>query len=144
MDQPPKPDDRRDEREEEAEGERHATAVQKFVGFVMMVLGWLQLLLAVSSGSEATSVPFLIFFAGVVIFINGTIAASYKYFLMAAATLAGLALHYHISSIGSATRWEKEIVVYGTIIVVAYFILFAKKPVRRINPPPPPSSPPQA
>lgn len=139
MDQPPKPDDRRDEREEEADGERHVMAVQKFVGFVMMVLGWLQLLLAVSSGSEATSFPFLLFFAGIVIFINGAIAASYKYFLMAAATLAGLALHYHISSIGSATRWEKEIVVYGTILVVAYFILFAKKPVRRINPPSPPS-----
>ena len=138
MDQPPKPDDRGNEREEEAEGERHTTAVQKFVGFVMMVLGWLQLLLAVSSGSEATSVPFLIFFAGAVIFLNGAITASYKYFLMAAATLAGLALHFHISSIGSATRWEKELVVYGTIIVVAYFILFAKQPVHRINPPSPP------
>ena len=142
MDQQPKPDDRRDEQEEEAEGERHATTVQKFVGFVMVVLGWLQLLLAVSSGSEATSVPFLIFFAGAVVFLNGAIAASYKYFLMAAATLAGLALHFHISSIGSATRWEKELVVYGTIVVVAYFILFAKQPVRRINPPSPPSPPP--
>ena len=77
------------------------------------------------------------------IFLNGAIAASYKYFLMAAATLAGLALHFHISSIGSATRWEKELVVYGTIIVVAYFILFAKQPVRRINPPSPPSPPPK-
>src|SRR5712692_5919856 len=99
MGQAPKTEDRRDEEEEEAEGERHVTAMQRFVGFVMLVLGWLQLLLAVSSGSEATSVPFLIFFAGVVIFVNGAIAASYKYFLMAAATLAGLALHYHISSI---------------------------------------------
>ena len=144
MDQQPQPDDRRDEREEETDGERHVMAVQKLVGFVMLVLGWLQLLLAVSSGSEATSFPFLIFFAGVVIFVNGTIAASYKYFLMAAATLTGLALHYHISSIGSATRWEKAAVVYGTILVVAYFILFAKKPARRIHPPSPPSPrPPQ-
>src|SRR3989454_5513729 len=60
MEQKPKTDDRQDEHEEEAEGERHVTAMQKFVGFVMLVLGWLQLLLAVSSGSEATSVPFLI------------------------------------------------------------------------------------
>ena len=141
MERAPKPEDRRDEEEEEAEGESHFTAMQKFVGFVMLVLGWLQLLLAISSGSEATSVPFLVFFAGVVIFINGTVTAWYKYPLMLAATVAGLALHYHIQSLGSATRWEKATVVYGTILVVAYFILFAKKPVRRINPPSPPSPP---
>src|SRR3989442_9323481 len=96
MEQKPKTDDRQDEHEEEAEGERHVTAMQKFVGFVMLVLGWLQLLLAVSSGSEATSLPFLIFFAGVVIFINGTDTPWYKDPLMPAAHLAGLALHYHI------------------------------------------------
>src|SRR5205807_10555244 len=118
MEHAPKPEDRRDEEEEEAEGERHATAMQKFVGFVMLVLGWLQLLLAVSSGSEATSVPFLIYFAGVVIFVNGTVRAWYKYPLMLAATVAGLAVHYNIQSLGSATRWEKAVVVYGNIDVV--------------------------
>ena len=143
MDREPTPDDRRDEHEEENEGERHVVALQKFVGFVMMVLAWLQLLLAVSSGSEATSVPFLIYFAGVVIFVNGTVTSWYKYPLMLAATIAGLALHYHIQSLGSATWWEKAAVVYGTIVVVAYFILFAKKPVRRINPPPQPPTPPR-
>jgi hypothetical protein len=141
MGQTPKTEDRRDEEEEEAEGERHVTAMQRFVGFVMLVLGWLQLLLAVSSGSEATSVPFLIFFAGVVIFINGTVTAWYKYPLMLAATIAGLALHYHIQSLGAATRWEKAVVVYGTIVVVAYFMLFPKKPARRIHPPSPPQPP---
>src|SRR5207247_3734825 len=143
----PKTEDRRDEEEEEAEGERHVTAMQRFVGFVMLVLGWLQLLLAVSSGSEATSVPFLIFFAGVVIFINGTVTAWYKYPLMLAATIAGLALHYHIQSLGAATRWEKAVAVCGTIVVVAYFILTSKKPSRRIrpsSPPRPPVRPPQA
>ena len=63
--------------------------------------------------------------------------AWYKYLLMGVATVAGLALHYHISSIGSATRWEKGLVVYGTIAVAGYFMLFSKAPVRRINPPPP-------
>ncbi len=142
MEQKPKPEDRRDEQDEDAEGESHFTAMQKFVGFIMLVLAWLQLLMAVSSGSEATSVPFLIYCAGVVIFVNGTVTAWYKYPLMLAATTAGLALHYHIQSLGSATWWEKAAVVYGTIVVVAYFILFAKKPVRRINPPPPPPQPP--
>jgi hypothetical protein len=138
----PQTDDHRDEQDEEAEGERHVTAMQRFVGFVMLVLGWLQLLLALSSGSEATSVPFLIFFAGVVIFISGAVTSWYKYPVMLAATIAGLALHYHIQSLGAATRWEKAVIVYGTIIVVAYFILFAKKPVRRINLPPSPPQPP--
>lgn len=137
--QPKQPEEQRPEHEEEHEGERHMTALLKFVGFVMIVLGWLQLLLAVSSGSEATSFPFVIFFLGVVMFIFGTVTAWYKFPLMAVATFTGLALHYHISSIGSATRWEKALVVYGTIVVVVYFILFAKKPpVRRINLPPPP------
>ncbi|TLY21542.1 MAG: hypothetical protein E6K68_05820 [Nitrospirae bacterium] len=147
MERAPKPEDHQDEQEEEAEGERHVTAMQKFVGFVMLVLGWLQLLLALSSGSEATSIPFLIFFAGVVIFLSGAVTSWYKYPLMLAATIAGLALHYHIQSLGAATHWEKAVIVYGTIIVVAYFILFAKKPIRRINLPPsspqPPITPPQ-
>jgi len=146
MDQDPKPPDRRPasgggEHEEEGEGERHIVALQKFIGFVMLVIAWLQLLLALSSGSEATSVPFLIYFAGLVIFVNGTVTAWYKYPVMVVATMSGLALHYHISSIGSATRWEKELVVYGTIIYIVVYLLMAKKPARRIrtpNPPPPP------
>src|SRR2546430_17020139 len=112
MEQKPKTDDRQDEHEEEAEGERHVTAMQKFVGFVMLVLGWLQLLLAVSSGSEATSVPFLIYFACVVIFVSGTVTAWYKYPLMLAPTIAGLALHYTIPSPGSATRLGKACLGY--------------------------------
>src|SRR3989441_8640617 len=117
MEHAPKTEDRQDEEEEEAEGERHVMAMQKLVGFVMMVVGWLPLLFAVSTGSEATSVPFLLYFAGAVIFINATVTAWYKYPLMLAATIAGLALHYHIQSLGSATRWEKDVVVYGTILV---------------------------
>src|SRR5207247_3480145 len=110
------------------------------------VVGWLPLLFAVSTGSDATSVPFLFYFAGAVIFINSTVKAWYKYPLMLAATVAGLALHYHIQSLGSATRWEKDVVVYGTIVVVAYFILTSKRPARRIHPsspPQPPARPPQ-
>ena len=136
--QPRPPDDRQTEHEAEAEGERHVTALQKFVGFVMIALAWLQLLMAVSSGSDADHFPFVFFFVGVLIFMNGTIASTwYKYPFMGVATVTGLSLIYHIKSIGSAARWEKELVVYGTIIVTAYFILFAKKqPVRRINLPP--------
>jgi len=137
MEQPTKPPEHQDEQEEEAEGERHGVALQKFIGFVMMVLAWLQLLLAVSSGSDANSVPFLIYFAGVVIFVNGTVTAWYKYPIMAAATITGLAFHAHISSIGSATRWEKGVIVYGTILFVAYF-MFAGQKVRRIRTPDPP------
>ena len=142
MAQAPKPENRLDEEDEEAEGERHFMAIQKFVGFVMLVLAWLQLLLAVSSGSEADHLPFIFYFVGLVIFVNGTVTSWYKYPIMLAATITGLALIYHIKSIGSATRWEKAIVVYGTIVVVAYFILFSKKPVRRINLPPSPPEPP--
>lgn len=140
MDQAPNQDDRRPEQEEEAEGERHIVALQKFVGFVMMVLAWLQLLVAVSSGSEADHMPFIYYFLGLVIFLNGTVTAWYKYLLMGAASLTGLTLIYHIKSIGSALRWEKELVVYGTIIFVAVAMFTAKKPARRIRTPhdPPP------
>ena len=140
MDQAPNQDDRQPENEEEAEGERHVVALQKFVGFVMMVLAWLQLLVAVSSGSEADHMPFIYYFLGLVIFLNGTVTAWYKYLLMGAASLTGLALIYHIKSIGSALRWEKELVVYGTIVIVAVFMFTAKKPARRIRTPhdPPP------
>lgn len=137
MEQPPKPDEQRDDREEE-DSQRHVVALQKFVGFVMMVLAWLQLLLAVSSGSEANSVPFLVFFVGIVIFVNGAVNAWYKYIIMAVATIAGLALHAHISAMGTAARWEKGLIVYGTILVVGYFIFAAPKRVRRIRTPNPP------
>jgi len=136
MDQKPKPDDRRDEHEEEAEGERHVVALQKFVGFVMMVLAWLQLLVAVSSGSEADYWPFLIFFFGLIIFVNGTVTGWYKYPIMAAASITGLILIYHIRSIGSAARWEKGLVVYGTIIFIAIYMFTRQKPARRISTPP--------
>jgi hypothetical protein len=136
---PQQPDERQTEHDAEAEGERHMTALQKFVGFVMIVLAWLQLLMSVSSGSDADHFPFVFYFVGLLIFMSGTIAPSwYKYPLMGAATVTGLALIYHVKSLGSAARWEKNLVVYGTIAVVAYFVLFAKHPpTKRINLPPP-------
>src|SRR3989442_15899319 len=107
MEHAPKPEDRQDEEEEEAEGERHVMAMQKIVGFVMMVVGCLPLLFAVTTGSDATSVPFLFYFAGAVIFINSTVTAWYKYPLMFSATLAALALRYLIQSLCPSTPWEK-------------------------------------
>ena len=80
MTDPSKHDERRDEREEDGEGERHIVALQKFVGFVMMVLAWLQLLVAVSSGSEADHMPFVYYFIGLVIFVNGTVNAWEAFF----------------------------------------------------------------
>ncbi len=138
MTDPSKHDERRDEREEDGEGERHIVALQKFVGFVMMVLAWLQLLVAVSSGSEADHMPFVYYFIGLVIFVNGTVNAWYKYPIMAAASLSGLTLIYHIKSIGSAMRWEKGLVVYGTIIFIGIYMFTTPKPARRM----PPSDPP--
>jgi hypothetical protein len=136
MDQTPPPNDPRDQ--EEATGESHTEAMQKFMGFILMVLSWLQLLVAVSSGSDADYLPFLFYFFGLVIFVNGTMSSPYKYLIMGAASLTGLALIYHIRSIGAATRWEKGMLVYGTILVVGYFIFARQKPVRRIQTPNPP------
>ena len=136
MDQTPPPNDPRDQ--EEATGESHTEAMQKFMGFILMVLSWLQLLVAVSSGSDADYVPFLFYFFGLVIFVNGTMSSPYKYLIMGAASLTGLALIYHIRSIGAATRWEKGMIVYGTILIVGYFIFARQKPARRIQTPKPP------
>ena len=136
MDQTPPPNDPRDQ--EEPTGESHTEAMQKFMGFILMVLSWLQLLVAVSSGSDADWMPFLFYFFGLVIFVNGTMSSPYKYLIMGAASLTGLALIYHIRSIGAATRWEKGMVVYGTILIVGYFIFARQKPARRIQTPNPP------
>src|SRR2546426_3906229 len=95
------------------------------------------------TGVQTCALPI---FVGLVIFVNGTVTSWYKYPIMLAATITGLALIYHIKSLGAATRWEKAVVVYGTIVVVAYFILTSKRPARRNNPPSspqPPARPPQ-
>jgi hypothetical protein len=142
MDDDRKTDSHRNEQEEETEGERHVSTLQKFIGFVLIVLAWLQLLVAVSSGSDADYMPFIYYFLGLVIFMSGSIASWYKYPVMAAASLIGLTLVYHIKSVGSAMRWEKELVVYGTILYVVVYLLMAKKPAQRMTQPPEP--PPQA
>ena len=138
MDHTPTPNDPRDQRQEDAQSESHTEAMQKFMGFILMVLSWLQLLVAVSSGSDADYWPFLFYFFGLVIFVNGTMNSSYKYLIMGAASLTGLGLIYHIRSIGAATRWEKGMVVYGTILIVGYFIFAGQKPARRMRTPDPP------
>jgi hypothetical protein len=140
MDQDPKTDGRRND--EEGEGESHVATLQKFIGFVLIVLAWLQLLVAVSSGSDADHMPFIYYFLGLVIFMSGSISSWYRYPVMAMASLTGLTLVYHIKSVGSAMRWEKELVVYGTIIYVVIYLMMAKKPAQRMSTPPEP--PPQA
>lgn len=141
MDQDPRADDHRID--EEGEGQSHGGTLQKFIGFVLIVLAWLQLLVAVSSGSDADHMPFIYYFLGLVVFMSGTASSWYKYPVMAAASLTGLTLVYHIKSVGSAMRWEKELIVYGTIIYVVIYLLMAKKPAQRMSTPPEPPPPPQ-
>ena len=93
---------------------------EKFVGTVLMFVGFLNVLLSLSGEYEINLVPFLLYFAGIAIWAHAVIEnLTVRYTVMGMAIVLALALFHY----GDVHMWHKVVLFNVTILTVVYFML---------------------
>jgi hypothetical protein len=113
---PPKPT--RSEGQDNS-GEHQPHVIGLMVGTALMFIGFLNVFLSISGGFEINAVPFLIYFAGLAVWANAAIETPmYRYGTMTIAISLALGLFHY----GEVLFWHKQVVFWGTVIIVMYFM----------------------
>ncbi len=106
--------------QEGRDGEEHFFLIaEKFVGTAMIFVGFLNVLLSISGGYVINVVPFLLYCAGLAIWAHATIAnQTMRYAVIGITLIVGLAF-FHF---GEVLFWHKQVVFWGTVVLVVFFM----------------------
>jgi hypothetical protein len=105
--------------EEDSGGDNNLRVAGMIVGTALIFIGFLDIFLSISGGFEIDFIPFLIYFGGIAVWSNAVVEnATLRYSIIGAALiLAAIFFHY-----GEVLFWHKQVVFWGTVIVVMYFM----------------------
>lgn len=90
------------------------------VGTALMFLGFLQVFLSISGGFELGGViAMLLYFGGLAVWANAVIEnPTVRYGVMTAAIALAIGFSYY----GEVLFWHKQVIFWGTVVVVMYFM----------------------
>lgn len=118
---PPEPmnEPERREPEEDSGGDNQMRVAGMVIGTALIFIGFLDIFLSISGGFEIDVIPFLIYFGGVAVWANAVVEnITLRYSLIGGALLlAAVFFHY-----GEVLFWHKQVVFWGTVVVVMYFM----------------------
>jgi len=108
--------------------DRQLSVAMMFVGVAMMFVGFLDVFLSISGGFELAGVtPLLLYFAGVALWAQATVAnLTLRYVIMGVAIVLALAIFHY----GEVLFWHKQVVFWGTIAAVIFFMFKTAPPTR--------------
>jgi hypothetical protein len=115
---PPQPDD-------DTSNERHLNVAGMMVGTALMFLGFLQVFLSISGGFELGGVmALLLYFGGLAVWANAVIEnPTLRYSVITAAIALALGFFHY----GEVLFWHKQVIFWGTVLVVMYFMFHEPK-----------------
>lgn len=118
---PPEPphEPARPERDDDSGSDNNLRVAGMIVGTALIFIGFLDIFLSISGGFEIDFIPFLIYFGGIAVWSNAVVEnATLRYSIIGAALiLAAVFFHY-----GEVLFWHKQVVFWGTVVVVMYFM----------------------
>lgn len=122
--QPTPPSDH-DERHGE---ELHTYVPGMIVGSALVFLGFLTVFLSISGGFEIDYKPLVLYFSGLAIWAYSAITnLALRYVVMTVAITLALAIAHY----GEVHFWHKQVVFWGTVIMVSYFMFTTAAPDKR-------------
>ena len=109
----------RPEPDDDSGGDNQLRVAGMIVGTALIFIGFLDIFLSISGGFEIDYIPFLIYFGGVAVWANAVVEnTTLRYGLIGSALLlAAVFFHY-----GEILFWHKQVVFWGTVVVVMYFM----------------------
>ena len=120
---PPEPtpidEPKRPERDDDSGGDNNLRVAGMIIGTALIFIGFLDIFLSISGGFEIDFIPFLIYFGGIAVWSNAVVEnATLRYSMIGGALiLAAVFFHY-----GEVLFWHKQVVFWGTVVVVMYFM----------------------
>jgi hypothetical protein len=118
---PPEPSEKpeRPEQDDDSASDKQVRVAGMIVGTALIFIGFLDIFLSISGGFEIDYIPFLIYFGGIAVWANAVIEnLTFRYSIIGAALiLAAVFFHY-----GEVLFWHKQVVFWGTVVVVMYFM----------------------
>ena len=118
---PPEPSHEpvRHEPDDDSGGDNQLRVAGMIVGTALIFIGFLDIFLSISGGFEIDYIPFLIYIGGVAVWANAVVEnTTLRYGLIGGALLlAAVFFHY-----GEVLFWHKQVVFWGTVVVVMYFM----------------------
>lgn len=103
----------------------------RMVGAAMVFIGFLNVFLSASTGSEMSVFPMIIYFTGMALWAQSSIdIIGVRYAVIIISITCALAFFHY----GEVLFWHKYIVYWGTIALVVFFMFKNPKPL----PPPKP------
>ena len=118
---PPEPpqEPARPGRDDDSGGDNNLRVAGMIVGTALIFIGFLDIFLSISGGFEIDFIPFLIYFGGIAVWSNAVVEnPTLRYSIIGAAlVLAAVFFHY-----GEVLFWHKQVVFWGTVVVVMYFM----------------------
>ncbi len=114
--QPPGP--HRDQ-DTDAGEDRYIRIAEKFLGSVLMFVGFLNVLLSLSGGFEIDTVPIILYCAGLALWAHSTLThPTIQYSVIAGAVIVALAFFHY----GEVHFWHKQLIFWGTVALVVVFM----------------------
>ena len=118
--QPAEPDE-----QEESGSDHHIRVLGKMVGTAFMFLGFLQIFLSISGGFELSGVvALLLYFGGMAIWANAVLE---RPVLRWTVTIGAIACALGFLQFGEILFWHKQVVFWGTVVIVMYFMFREEK-----------------
>lgn len=108
--------------------EPHTYVPGMIVGSALVFLGFLTVFLSISGGFEIDYKPLVLYFSGLAIWAYSAIAnLALRYVVMTVAITLALAIAHY----GEVHFWHKQVVFWGTVIMVSYFMFTTAAPDKR-------------
>ncbi|MBI3808576.1 MAG: hypothetical protein HY281_13865 [Nitrospirae bacterium] len=106
-------------RDDDSGGDNNMRVAGMIVGTALIFIGFLDIFLSISGGFEIDFIPFLIYFGGVAVWSNAVIENTTLRYSIIAGALILAAVFFHC---GEVLFWHKQVVFWGTVVVVMYFM----------------------
>jgi len=111
--------------ETEISEETHLTVSEMMVGTAMMFVGFLNVLLSISGGYEISTLPVILYFAGLATWAHARVDNVTVRYVVITLCVVGAAGFFHY---GEVHFWHKQIIFWGTILMAMYFMFTTVKP----------------
>lgn len=115
----PRPPGRQPGDHDASREDRLLKTAELLIGTAMIFIGFLNVFLSISGGFEISVFPLIIYFAGMAIWSHATVQQpTVRYAVISTAIVLALAIFHY----GEVLFWHKQVVFWGTIAMVSFFM----------------------
>jgi len=123
---PPPPDltSRRHAPEPDSTEDRQLIVAEMMIGTAMIFVGFLTVLLSISSGFEISTIPLILYFVGLAIWAHARVEnVTVRYTVITLCFVAAAGFFQY----GEVHFWHKQVIFWGTVLMAVFFMFTGSK-----------------